>query len=468
MSSDSVTAATTVTTRSAESLRESASRHLWRAYVDMTIAEDEPLPIFVRGEGSYLEDIEGRRFLDGLSNLMCVNLGYSYGAEMAEAAVAQLSELGYHSNWASTHIPAIELAEEVARLAPDGLEHVFFTPTGGESIEAAFKMARQYHTLRGERRWKVIARDKAYHGGSLGALTLNGLTRLRTPFEPLVPSAGHVRNAKRYHRPAGETEAEFTSILLDELERRIIAEGPETVAMIVMEPVQHAAGAVVPPAGYHAGVRELCDRYGILLLADEVVTAFGRLGAWFASERYEVRPDLIAIAKGLSSAHAVMGGVIASEEVYATFNRPGVEFTHGNTFGGHPVQTAIALKNIEILKREEIPAHVLGKEDEFRAALESLYEIPIVGEVRGAGFIYAIELVADKETKAPFDAEALKIVSKEKLLKRFAEQGLLCRVEPAEGNPWISICPPLVADTTEFQKISSVLRTTLTEVNAAL
>ncbi len=469
MSSDSVNAATIAPSRSAASLRESASRHLWRAYIDMTIAEDEPLPIIVRGEGCYLEDIEGRRFLDGLSNLMCVNLGYSYGAEMGEAAAAQFSELGYHSNWGSTHLPAIELAEEVATLAPDGLEHVFFTPTGGESIEAALKMARQYHTLRGERRWKAIARNQAYHGGSLGALTLNGNTRLRGPFEPLVPSAGHTRNTNRYRRPSDETEAEFTTVMLDELEQRIIAEDPETVARMVIEPVQHSGGALVPPAGYHAGVRALCDRYGILLLADEVVTAFGRLGAWFGSERYELEPDMIAIAKGLSSAHAVMGAVIASEQVFQTFNKPGVEFTHGNTFGGHPVQTAVALKNLEILKREEIPARVSDKEGELRAALDSLGEIPIVGDVRGAGFLYALELVADKETKAPFDDETAKVVNRANLTRRFAEQGLLTRVEPGiYGNLTVSICPPLVADTAEFELIRSVLQTTLSEASAAL
>jgi adenosylmethionine-8-amino-7-oxononanoate aminotransferase len=450
--------------RSPDSLRESAKRHLWRHFSEMKAAEEAPLPIFVRGEGSYLEDIEGRRYLDGISNLFCVNLGYSHGAEIGEAAATQLGDLGYQANWLSTNVPAIELAEKLAELAPEGLEHVFFTTGGGESTEAALKLARQYYVMRGEHRWKVIARDEAYHGMSLGALSVVGMKDLRREFEPLMPAAGYVRNTCRFHRPADETEEQFTAMLLDELEQRILTEDPATVAMVIIEPVQNHGGGLVAPAGYHAGVREMCDRYGILLVADEVITGFGRIGAWFASERFGLEPDVITTAKGLSSAYGVIGAVIASSKIYETFNQPGVKFTHGTTFGGHPVQAAVALKNLEIMEREGIPRRVREKEGELRAALETLYEIPIVGDLRGAGYFWDIELVSDKETKAPFAGDALRMFDVAPMNRRLAEQGLICRAQPEGGRPQIFVSPPLVADTAEFEHIRKALHVTLSRL----
>src|SRR5204862_7113476 len=238
------------------------------------------------------------------------------------------------------------------------LNRVFFCSGGSEAVESAWKLARQYHSARGERRWKAISRNVAYHGTTMGALSINGIPALRAPFEPLVPEVLHVRNTNRYHRPTEETEAEFTSFLLDELEQTIEAAGPDTVAMVMMEPVQNAGGAFTPPEGYWRGVREICDRYEILLCADEVITGFGRLGAWFGSERYDIRPDLITIAKGLSSAYAAIGGVVATDRVMEPFLEGQSMYSHGITFGGHPVQAAIALKNIEIMRREKIVEHV--------------------------------------------------------------------------------------------------------------
>lgn len=441
--------------------QERAAAHLWRHFANLGAAATAPPRVMVKGEGCHLYDSDGNRYLDGVSNLFCVNLGYSYGDEFAEAAGAQLRELGYQATWGSAHPRAIELAEAIAGVAPDGFEHVFFTPSGGESVEAAWKIARQYYALKGEKRWKAIARQEAYHGTTLGALSLMGLTDYRTTFEPLLPGVAHVRNASRADRPEGETEAEFCSFLLDDLEQRIVGEDPSTVAMVIMEPMQNHGGCLVPPAGYSAGVRELCDRYGILLVADETITGFGRLGEWFASERYEMKPDIITTAKGLSSAHAVIGAVILHDHLHEAFTQPGVVVNHGNTYGGHPVQCAVALKNIEIMQRIDICGHVRSKEGAFRGALESLLEIPTVHSLSGAGYFYALELtsVTDGGTKLT-DAQMDELYGMGSVGGRLAQRGLLCRVMVEGGRPLMFIGPPLVAGPEEFE----FLRSTLAEV----
>jgi adenosylmethionine-8-amino-7-oxononanoate aminotransferase len=296
----------------------------------------------------------------------------------------------------------------------------------------------------------------------MGALSINGIPALRMPFEPLVPDVLHVRNTNRYHRPPEETEEEFTAFLLDDLEHTIETAGPETVAMVIMEPVQNAGGAFVAPAGYWQGVRAICDRYDILLCADEVITGFGRLGAWFGSERYDIRPDLITSAKGLSSSYASIGAVIASDRVMEPFLEGSSMYSHGITFGGHPVQSAVALKNIEIMKRERIVEHVAEEQDAFRATLEQLLDLPIVGDVRGTGFFYAIELVKDKETRAGFDDEECETLLRGFLSPRLFERGLICRADD-RGDPVVQISPPLIAEQQQFDEIASILGDTLAE-----
>src|SRR5437762_2994270 len=385
---------------SANDLRRLANDHLWLHFTRM--GGYDP-PIIVRGDGCYLEDVHGKRYLDALAGLFSVNIGYGYGDEVGEAAAAQMRELPFYTNWSYAHPRAIELASEVASLAPGDLNRLFFVSGGSEAVESAWKLARQYYTALGDgRRWKAVSRHIAYHGTTMGALSINGIPDLRTPFEPLVPEVLHVRNTNRYHRPPEETEQQFTALLLDELDETIQAAGPETVCMVIMEPVQNAGGAFTPPEGYWRGVREICDRYEILLCADEVITGFGRLGAWFGSERYDIRPDLITIAKGLSSAYAAIGGVVATDRVMEPFLEGQSMYSHGITFGGHPVQAAIALKNLEIMRREKIVEHVQANSDRFRTALEQLLELDIVGDVRGTGFFYALELVKNKETRETF------------------------------------------------------------------
>ncbi|MET0455500.1 MAG: aminotransferase class III-fold pyridoxal phosphate-dependent enzyme [Mycobacterium sp.] len=438
----------------------------WRHFAEMKTASTTPPKIIVKGEGCYLIDSDGNRYLDGLSNLFCVNLGYSYGEELGEAALAQYKELGYHSNWGSTHPRAVELASVIAELTPGDLDHVFFTPSGGESVEAAWKIARKYHKLRGENRWKAISRQTAYHGTTLGALSLIGIPEFRSDFEPLVPTAGRIRNTRRVGRPAEETEEQFTAFLLDDLEFRIQAEGPDTVAMILMEPVQNHGGMLIPPAGYSTGVREIADKYGILVVADETITAFGRVGAWFASERYGMEPDIITCAKGLSSAHAVIGAVAVGEKVYEPFLASGASLLHGNTFGGHPVMAAVALKNIEIMKRLDIPNTVLANEAPLRARLDALAALPAVLEIRGAGHFHAIELRQHAASGRPMtDAEKLHLYGDALLALPLEERGVMLRISVDAGDPVVCVAPPLVAGDAEFDHLVGALHDVLASVS---
>ena len=474
---------TTQGATSADELRRLANDHLWLHFTKM--GDGHETPIIVRGDGCYLEDAHGKRYLDALAGLFSVNLGYGFGEEIGQAALEQMRELPFYTNWTYAHPRAIELAAEVAALAPGDLSRVFFCSGGSEAVESAWKLARQYFAVRegatqrpgvepGEmvgrqiggpapgHKYKAIARNIAYHGTTFGALSINGVEALRTPFEPLVPEVRHVSNTNRYHRPPEETEEELTAFLLDELEQAILAMGPETVCLVHMEPVQNAGGCFTPPEGYWKGVREICDRYGILLCADEVICGFGRVGAWFGSERYDIKPDLMTIAKGLSSSYGAIGALVASDRVMEPFMSDTSMYAHGITFGGHPVQSAIALKNIEIMKRERIMEHVAETQDTFRQTLEQLLDLPIVGDVRGTGFFYAIELVKDKDTRESFSHEECETLLRGFLSPALFERGLICRADD-RGDPVIQISPPLVAGQQEFDQIVSILGDVLAE-----
>jgi adenosylmethionine-8-amino-7-oxononanoate aminotransferase len=456
------------TGRSPAELQQAARDHLWLHFTRMgAYADGSEVPVIVRGDGCYLEDANGKRYLDALAGLFCVNIGYGFGEEMGEAAAAQMRELPFYTNWTYAHPRAIELAAEIADVAPGDLNRVFFVSGGSEAVEAAWKLARQYHAVRGERRWKAIGRRIAYHGTTMGALSINGIAALKTMFEPLVPETLHVWNTNRYHRPVEETEEQFTQFLLTDLEETILATGPETVAMVIMEPVQNAGGSYTPPEGYFRGVREICDRYGILLCADEVICGFGRLGAWFGSERYDIRPDLVTTAKGLSSAYASIGAVVTTDAVMQPFLDAQNMYAHGITFGGHPVQCAIALKNIEIMKRERIVEHVAEHEQRFHSTLAQLLELPIAGDLRGVGYFYALELVRDKETRETFSEEECEDLLRGFLSQRLYERGLICRADD-RGDPVVQISPPLVAGPEQFDEITGILGDVLAEAWARL
>jgi adenosylmethionine-8-amino-7-oxononanoate aminotransferase len=442
-------------------LQELAKEHLMLHFSDMTVAAED-IPVVVRGEGSHVYDDAGNRYIDGLSGLYCLNLGHSYGEELGAKAAAQMATLPYTSNWTVAHPPAIELAAKLAELAPAGFERAFFTSGGAEAVESAYKMAVQYHQAKGEpQRRKVIARRDAYHGVSLGALSFTGIPVCRTPFEPLPIPTTHVSSTNAYRHPAGADEPAFTRALLDEIETAIAFEQPETIAMVIAEPVQNAGGSIVPPDGYWQGLREICDKHGILLVSDEVICAFGRLGTWFGAQRLGYTPDLITFAKGLTGAHAAMGGVMISDKVADVFLDGKADYLHGITFGGHPVGSAIALGAIEIYEREGIFQNVLDNEPKARQMLEGLGDIPIVGDVRGMGHFFAIEVVKDQATREPLSDSEANWLLKRVLSDRLFELGMICRLDD-RAEPVVQIAPPLVGDIALFEEITEILRNGLT------
>jgi adenosylmethionine-8-amino-7-oxononanoate aminotransferase len=449
-------------------LEQMARDHLWLHFTRMGAYAEGGMPIIVRGEGCYLYDQNDKRYLDALAGLFAVQIGYSYGDEVGQAAHEQMRELPFYTNWSYAHPRAVELASEVADLAPGDLNRVFFVSGGSEAVESAWKLARQYHAARGERRWKAVSRRIAYHGTTMGALSINGIAALRAPFEPLVPDVVHVRNTNRYHRPPEETPEQFTAFLLDDLEEAILQAGPETVAMVIMEPVQNAGGCFAPPTDdYWPGVRAICDKYGILLCADEVICGFGRLGDWFGSAKYDIKPDIVTSAKGLSSAYASIGAVITTDKVFEPFASGTSMYTHGITFGGHPVMCAIALKNIEIMKRERIVEHVAENAEMMRSSLAQLKDLPIVGDLRGTGYFYALELVKDRETRESFNEEESETLLRGFLSGALWERGLICRADD-RGDPVIQISPPLIAGQAEIDEMTGILGDVLSEASRML
>jgi len=430
-----------------DDLQELAHRHLLMHFTRNGAygPEGKPLLVLDRGEGVYVFDTDGKRYFDGLSSLFCSQIGYSFGEEMASVAAQQLSTLAFNTNWATAHPPSIRLAEALAERAPGDLNRVFFTNGGSEAVEAAWKLVRQYYVARGEeQRTKAIARTIAYHGVTLGALSFTGVKTMKEPFGQAPIPVVRVSNTNDFR---GERPD-----LLEELEDTIVAEGPETIAMIIAEPVQNAGGALVPPEGYWAGLRELADKYGIALVADEVITGFGRFGEWFAAPRYGATPDLITCAKGITSAYAPMGAVIVSEKIAAPLYDDKRMLLHGITYGGHPVAAAIALRNIEIFEREGVLENVRELEGHLGERLRELQDrVPIVGDVRGEGFFWALELVRD-EDNARFDADEREALLRGFLTGRLLEEGLIARPDD-RGDAVLHLSPPLVCSREELDEM---------------
>ena len=445
------------TTQEGTTLQELAQRHLWMHFSRMgAFGPDHEVPIIVRGDGCYVWDEHGNRYLDGLSALFCVNIGHGR-ADVAQAGADQARDLGFFTTWSYAHPRAIELAAKIASLAPGDLNRVFFTSGGGESVESALKLARQYHKLTGHpNKTKIIAREIAYHGTTLGALAATGVTALRQPFEPFTPGGCHVPNTNAYRLAPGyglETLAEAVA-------HRIEFEGPDTVAAVIMEPVQNAGGCFTPPEGYFQRVREICDAYDVLLISDEVICSWGRLGEFFGCERYGYQPDMITTAKGITSAYAPMGALIASDRLMEPFLAEGASFAHGFTFAGHPIASAVALANIAVFEEEGILEHVRANEGAFRAMLDSLRDIELVGDVRGAGYFYALELVRDRDTKAGFTHAEAETLLRGYVSDELFSRGLICRADD-RGDPVVQLSPPLIAGPEQFEEIEAVLRPVL-------
>jgi adenosylmethionine-8-amino-7-oxononanoate aminotransferase len=430
----------------------------------------QPVKVLERGEGPYVFDTDGNRYFDALSALFCSQLGYSYGEELAAAAMAQMAKLPFATTWGMAHPAAVELAERLAGLVPPGLGHVFFTGGGAESVESAWKIARLHHVATGgERRTKAIARRVAYHGATLGALALTGVDGYKAPFGEPAIFTRHVSPTNRFRlaeeprfADVVDDDAAFAKALLDEIEEVVLEEGPDTISLFIAEPVQNAGGCFVPPEGYWPGLRELADKYGFLLVADEVITAFGRLGEWFGSTRVGATPDLITTAKGITSAYAPMGAVFVSDRVAAPlYEDPKRSLVHGITFAGHPLSAAISLKNLEIFERDRIFENVRSLEGHLEDRLRELAALPIVGDVRGAGFFWAVELVGDEHNRR-FDAEERERLLRGFLPRRLMEAGMIARPDD-RGDSVVQVAPPLISTAQQLDEMVDGLTAALAQ-----
>src|SRR6188508_1861347 len=389
-------------------LQQKAKDHLWMHFARQSVMEDgHGVPIIVKGEGHHIWDSKGKKYFDGLTGLFVVNAGHGR-RRLAEVAAKQAQELAFFPIWSYAHPSAIELADRLADYAPGDLNRVFFSTGGGEAVETAFKLAKYYWKLKGQpTKHKVISRAVAYHGTPQGALAITGIPAMKEMFEPITPGGFRVPNTNFYRAaevgaPADDLEA-FGVWAANRIEEMILFEGPETVAAVFLEPVQNSGGCFPPPPGYFQRVREICDQYDVLLVSDEVICAFGRIGHMFACDAYGYVPDMITCAKGMTSGYSPIGATIVSEKIYEPFSKGTTSFYHGYTFGGHPVATAVAMANLDIFENEKVLDNVRSNEDAFRASLETLLDLPIVGDVRGEGYFYGIELVKDKVTRETFD-----------------------------------------------------------------
>ncbi|GAA1665255.1 aspartate aminotransferase family protein [Microbacterium lacus] len=448
-------------------LQAMARDHLWMHFSRQSVMTEGPgVPIIVKGEGHRIWDSTGKEYIDGLAGLFVVNAGHGR-RRLAEAAARQAEQLAFFPIWSYAHPAAIELADRIADLAPGDLNHVFFSTGGGEAVETAFKLAKHYWKLVGRpTKHKVISRFIAYHGTPQGALAITGLPGMKSMFEPVVPGGFRVPNTNYYRAGemgfAGGTPEEFGVWAADRIEEMINFEGPDTVAAVFLEPVQNSGGCFPPPAGYFQRVREICDKYDVLLVSDEVICAFGRLGQYFGADVYGYQPDMITFAKAVTSGYSPLGGTIVSDRIYEPFAHGQASFPHGYTFGGHPVSSAVALENLDIFEEEGLLAHVRENSPVFRSTLERLGDLPIVGDVRGDGYFFGIELVKDKATKETFDDDESERLLRGFLSKALFDAGLYCRADD-RGDPVIQLAPPLTIGPSEFDQIEQILRSVLTE-----
>src|ERR1700712_2346766 len=448
-------------------LQQKAKDHLWMHFSRQSVMEEGGgVPIIVKGEGHHIWDSKGKKYFDGLSGLFVVNAGHGR-RRLAEVAAKQAEELAFFPIWSYAHPAAIELADRLADMAPGDLNRVFFSTGGGEAVETAFKLAKYYFKLTGKpTKHKVISRNVAYHGTPQGALAIPGIPAMKEMFEPVTPGGFRVPNTNYYRAEEmgfTGTEIEFGVWAANRIEEMILFEGPETVAAIFLEPVQNSGGCFPPPPGYFQRVREICDKYDVLLVSDEVICAFGRIGHFFACDEYDFVPDMITCAKGMTSGYSPPSGpTIVSDRIYEPFKHGNTAFYHGYTFGGHPVSAAVALENLNIFEEEKLNENVRENSPAFRATLEKLNDLPIVGDVRGDGYFFGIELVKDKVTKETFDDDEAERLLRGFLSKALFEAGLYCRADD-RGDPVIQLAPPLIADQTHFDEIERILREVLTE-----
>ena len=461
---------TPVTTPAGTAYADAARDHLWMHFTrHSTYEEGGKVPVIVRGEGHKIWDDQGKEYIDGLAGLFVVQVGHGR-QELADAAAKQAKDLAFFPLWSYAHPRAIELAERLAAGAPGDLNRVFFTTGGGEAVESAWKLAKQYFKLTGKpTKHKVISRAVAYHGTPQGALSITGIPAAKEMFEPLVPGAFKVPNTNHYRAPEHlrDDEKAFGRWAADRIAEAIEFEGPDTVAAVFLEPVQNSGGCFPPPPGYFERVREICDEYDVLLVSDEVICSFGRIGSMFACDDFSYQPDIITCAKGMTSGYSPIGAMIASDRLFEPFKHGTTSFMHGYTFGGHPVSSAVAMANLDIFDREGLNDHVKENAPKFRSTLEKLLDLPIVGDVRGAGYFYGIELVKDKDTRETFDEAESERLLRGYLSKALFDAGIYCRADD-RGDPVIQLAPPLIIGQTEFDDIESRLRSVLKDAEKHL
>ena len=415
-------------------------------------------PIWTRGEGIRIWDQDGKSYIDGLSGLFSVQIGHGR-ADIAEAAGEQMKTLAFMPSWSATTPATIEAANLISSLAPGDLDVVFLVSSGSEAVESAIKFSRQYHSARNEpRRVKVISRNLSYHGTTMGALSATGLPGIREAYGPLLYGFRKVPNTLGFDDGAAAAAR---------VEQAILEESPETVAMVLAEPVQNGGGSIVPPDGYWTELRRICDRYGVLLCADEVINGFGRLGEWFGSQVMGVVPDLITFAKGATSSYAPIGGLLIREPVFNELIDSHIgTFNHGATWGGHPVVAATAVANLTALDEEDVVGNVGRLGGYFRERLEDMAAAHrMVSEVRGMGFFYAVELTADRETGRKLTSEQADRLLKETLPPIMMSEGLYTRADD-RGEPKILLCPPLISTRSDIDDMVSMVDRTLDRAGA--
>ena len=441
--------------------------HLLHPYTNFSKFRDEGSQVINRAEGMYVSDDTGADFLDGIAGLWCVNIGHGR-REMAEAIAEQVMNVEYYNPFGhSTNEPAAELGGWLAEHAPGTLKHVYYTCGGSTANDAAVRLVHYYNTLRGlHRKKKIISRNDAYHGATYVAAELTGIHATKNSFDRIGQEfIHHVSAANMYAKPEHMSEAEYCDYLVDEFEQRIHQLGPDNVAAFIAEPIMGAGGVLVAPQGYHRRMWEVCKRYDMLYIADEVVTAFGRLGHWFASEEvFDYQPDILVSAKGITSGYIPLGATLISDEIYDVISKPqaaGGVFTMGLTYFGHPVACRAALKNIEIMDRENLCGNAADVGAYFQSTAQSLMNAPLVGDVRGKGLMLAVDLVGDKQKKS---ALPLETDAGDRVFRKCLERGVIVR--PVGDR--LVLSPPLIINREQVDTIVAALSEAVTELHAEL
>jgi putrescine---pyruvate transaminase len=455
------------TSAHSDQLKADNAEFIWHPMAHPKAMRANKPDIIQRGEGCWIWDIDGHKMLDGVAGLWSSNLGHS-NRRVRDAIVAQLDELPFFNTFrGTTHPRAIELSRALVELmAPDGVKAVMFSNGGSDAVEGALKLARQFWKLKGQSdRTKFISLRQGYHGVHFGGASVNGNTNFRRAYEPLLPGCFHVDTPWLYRNPYTQDPQELAALCAQLLEREIVFQGPDTVAAFIAEPIQGAGGVIVPPASYWPLIRQVCDKYGVLLVADEVVTGFGRTGHMFGTRLWGVKADLWCLAKGISSGYVPLGATAIGERVAQAFTDDTTgtgQITHGYTYSAHPVAAAAAVETLRILQEDNIPAHVavVGARMQQRLrALETRHSF--VGDVRGEGLMLCVEMVQDKATRTTLPKSS-DIASR--VARAAYERGLMVRI----SGPNLILSPPLIISEQEVDTLCSVLEDAFTHVQAQL